>query len=180
MIGIGGRPITRPCADNAAGRARQAGSHPQVSQHLQGIELNRLRPAHNQCLMQLAAFDIKAGHVGARRDTTTAQSYSLVRLSSRFADMNSHQLTGVAGTRRGGRLSESRSDNERCQGQGGQKRLHDTSPPTPLVKETAFSCRLFGPEPKRSCNARLGRHERNSPPPATQTFNTSSKYNTYP
>jgi hypothetical protein len=64
MIGIGGRPITRPCVDNAAGRARQAGSHPQISQRLQGIELNRLRPARNQCLMQLAALDIKAGHVG--------------------------------------------------------------------------------------------------------------------
>jgi hypothetical protein len=39
------------------------------------------------------------------------------------------------------------------------------SVPTPLVKETAFSCRLFRPQPKRSCNARLS-HKGNSPPPA--------------
>jgi hypothetical protein len=37
-------------------------------------------------------------------------------------------LSGVAGTRRCGGVSESRSGNERSQCHGGEKRLHDTSP----------------------------------------------------
>src|SRR4029077_2228438 len=54
------------------------------------------------------------------------------RRSNAYSRLRSHELlfplTGVAGTCRGGGLSESRSGNERGQGQGGEKRLHDTSP----------------------------------------------------
>ena len=54
-----------------------------ISQRLQRIELHRFHPALDRRLKKLAAVTSRPAASAARRDTMTAQSYSLVRLSSR-------------------------------------------------------------------------------------------------
>jgi len=62
-----------------------------------------------------------------------------------------------------------------------QNDLWELAADSDFGKETAFVCWLFGPSPKRSCNAGLCRcHEGICRLKRLQMFNALSKFNTYP